>query len=76
MSPRPEHPDVTFLYPQGLRVQFAGNGRTYVIRRQRYETREVMGPLVEYLLRGRKKWVAEADLFPVEEATRAEGLPP
>ena len=76
MPPRPEHPEVTFLYRREQCVQIASTGRTYVIQRQRYETREMLGPLVTYRLRGRKTWVDEADLVPVEEDARAEGLPP
>ena len=103
MPPRPERPDVTFLFRREQCVQIASTGRTYVIQRQRYETREMLGPLVTYKLpqhlprlvalamlgpremlgplvtyklRGRKRWVDEADLVPAEEDARAEGLPP
>ena len=76
MPPRPERPEVVFLFRRDQSVQIASTGRTYVIQRQRYETREILGPLVTYRLRGRKMWVDEADLRPVEEDARAEGLPP
>ena len=66
--PRPERTVVTFLYRRQERVQRSGDWRTYTIRRQRYTTREVLGPLVEYLLDGEEEWTSEADLLPVEEA--------
>ena len=69
MTPRPERKVVTFLYRRQERVHVYGDWRTYTIRRQRYVTREVMPPLVEYLLvpGNDDDWIAEADLLPVEE---------
>jgi hypothetical protein len=76
MPLRPERTVVTFLFRRQERVYRYGDWRTYTIRRQRYVTREVMPPLVEYLLDGEEEWTSEADLLPVEEDARAEGLPP
>jgi len=60
---------VTFLFRRQERVHRYGDWRTYTIRRQRYVTREIMGPLVEYLFveLGDDDWIPEADIMPVEE---------
>jgi hypothetical protein len=67
--PRPERKVVTFLFRRQERVHIYGDWRTYTIRRQRYVTREVLAPLVEYLFveLGDDDWIAEVDILPVEE---------
>lgn len=67
-----------FQYPRGQRVRVAHFPQVCTVRRQRYETREYLCPVVEYLLDGwtTDVWVAEADLRPIEDATHTAARGP
>ena len=55
---------ILFRYRRGDIVQKAGSPETWLVVRQRYETREIMPPFVQYQLRRGEVdlWVDEADI--------------
>lgn len=63
-----EHVRIQFLYRRGDVVGYGPTQTKCTILWQRYQTREVLGPLISYYVEtaeGRTCWVSEADLSPV-----------
>lgn len=69
-----ERVSILFLYTKGQQVRFGGWAEVFIVQRRRYTEREVMAPLVEYLLQPPagghldEFWALEADMTPVEKA--------
>jgi hypothetical protein len=61
---------ITFRYARGTVVRWAGDHHRYTVAQQRWTRRDVLGPVVEYLLvqpGHAAVWAYEADVWTEEE---------